>query len=274
MARVVFVGILNITPDSFSDGDKYVSSQAALQHAEQLLQDGAELIDIGAESTNPRSTPLTATEEIARLEPILPTIASTIGDQVISLDTYHPETVQWALDHGIHPIINDVSGLANPAMKQLIIDHKLTVIISHLPTSADGVPARAHTQDLIDNIEIVRDELLKTAQALEVAGVPTSHIILDPGIGFGKTMRLNWQLLEFAAQVPGYNIMLGYSRKRFLHTDRSTGREIPELISLKEQGGPAYETWLATQHKTIAHSIEVSNLSSDQTVFLRVHELV
>ncbi|HKX73544.1 MAG TPA: dihydropteroate synthase [Candidatus Saccharimonadales bacterium] len=212
---VKLVGILNITPDSFSDGGKFVDPAAALAQAEQLFKDGASLVDVGAESTRPGATPLTADEEWARLEPVLGELVRRYPGK-ISLDTYHPETAERALALG-DVIINDVTGMNNPAMVDVVARHRARCIVSHLPST--DVQA-AHYQQLIDDIEIVKNDLLAKLALLGDRGLPPENIILDPGIGFGKTSGLNGALLSFARLVPGHDVMVGYSRKRFLGEDR------------------------------------------------------
>jgi dihydropteroate synthase len=272
MADIRTVGILNITPDSFSDGGHFVDADAAVSHASELFASGAEFVDIGAESTNPSSKPMTAEQEIARLAPIISPLINTCGPDRFSLDTYHPQTLVWALEQGMRPILNDVSGLHDPAMADIVHNNNLRVIVSHLPKNARGIPTRAHTTDAIDDIDQVVAELLQTAEHLRHKGLPKTHIILDPGIGFGKTMRLNWQLLDIPSHIPGYDIMLGYSRKRFLHTTHH-GIEIPEAITLKQQGGEPYKIWLAQQHDHIRNHIATQNKASQQTIYLRLHIL-
>ena len=209
------VGILNITPDSFSDGGRFVEPSIALEHAAQLFKDGASIIDVGAESTRPGATPLTPDQEWLRLEPVLPRLMRHYPGK-ISLDTYHPQTADRALHYG-DVIINDVTGMNNPEMVAVVGVHKARVIISHLPGS--DVQA-AHAQKPVTSVQQVRDDLLAKAAELQAAGVPKQNIILDPGIGFGKTPELNVELLKFAKQVPDYKVMIGYSRKRFLGDHR------------------------------------------------------
>ncbi|MDB5175904.1 MAG: dihydropteroate synthase [Candidatus Saccharibacteria bacterium] len=209
------VGILNVTPDSFSDGGQYFAAEAAIRHAERLFSDGASLVDIGAESTRPGATPLTAQQEWERLEPVLADLLLRF-DGKLSLDTYHPENAQKALTMG-DIIINDVTGMTNPAMVAVIVQHKARCIISQL--AAGGVQA-AHTGTLIDDENIVLQALLAKRQLLASQGVDPSSIIFDPGIGFGKTPELNKRLLSFARLMPGHKVMIGYSRKRFLGEDR------------------------------------------------------
>lgn len=209
------VGILNITPDSFSDGGKFIDPSAALKHADQLFKDGASIVDVGAESTRPNAVALTPDEEWGRLKPVLKVLIPKYNDK-ISVDSFHPETIRRALELG--PIIvNDVTGLNNPAMMQLVIDQKPTVIISHLPGSDIQ---KAHQDVPVTTIEQVRQDLLAKAKVLEQEGMSREKIILDPGIGFGKTMELNAALLRFAEEVPGYQVMIGYSKKRFLGDNR------------------------------------------------------
>ena len=213
-------GILNFTPDSFFDGGKNFTAEAAVASAEELLENGANFIDVGAEATNPFVKPITYEEEIERLTLVLPTLLKKFPGKV-SLDTYHPETLGWALNFG-RPMLNDVSGLQSRQMIGLVSKHGLTCIVGHLPTGAKGIPVRAHDFK-IDDITTVVTELLQQAKNLQDAGVEQKNIVLDPNIGFGKSMRLNWQLLEFAKYVPDYKVMIGHSNKRFLGCDSETG---------------------------------------------------
>ncbi len=276
---VLFVGVLNITPDSFSDGGLYTSMEAAVEHAQALLETGATFVDVGAESTNPWAKPLSASQEIVRLRSILPKLAKKYGSDKLSLDTYHPETIAWAIEHGIRPIVNDVSGLHSSVMQHLVITHNLRVIISHLPSTATGSPVSAHSGSLVDDIDQVRDELLRMAQSLESNGLHHNNIILDPGIGFGKTMRLNWQLLEFPSCVPDYAVMVGYSRKRFLHTDPKQGKEVPAIMTLKanssrsEKDREVYSTWLRARHAEALDRLTRAAQHNHHSVYSRVHEV-
>jgi dihydropteroate synthase len=218
MNKPELVGILNITPDSFSDGDLYTDQTKAMEHAEQLRLDGAAYIDVGAESTRPGARPLTADEEWARLEPILPDLIAEFRGQV-SLDTYHPETVRRAALLGSF-FINDVTGFNNPEMIETAADLGLTCIVSHLPQHFGQDIQRAHKEKPIDSVDQVRDELLARREQMIGRGILKSRMILDPGIGFGKTRDINWKLLEFAKLVPDSSVMVGYSRKGFLGKDR------------------------------------------------------
>lgn len=208
---VQLVGILNVTPDSFSDGNLFLKPDKAIKQAEKLFQDGAALVDVGAESTRPHATALTSEQEWQRLEPVLKVLLKKFPGQ-LSLDTYHPETAERALNLGDF-VINDVTGMNNPKMISVVIRHHARCIISHLPSA--NIQA-AHKGKLLDDMQVIVNDLLAKAAILEAKGLPRSHIILDPGIGFGKTPELNQRLLEFGNKVPGYPVMIGYSRKRFL----------------------------------------------------------
>ncbi len=212
---VELVGILNITPDSFSDGGLFVDPAKALAHAVQLFAEGASLVDVGAESTNPWSSPLTAEQEWERLAPVLPQLIHKYPQQV-SLDTYHPETAEKASAMG-DVIINDITGLADLKMIDVIAAHKARCIVSQMPAAT---PKAAHTGELMADINQIVEDLKAKRTLLVSKGVPKENIILDPGIGFGKTPELNRQLLEFAKYIPDSPVMIGYSRKRFLGEDR------------------------------------------------------
>lgn len=210
------VGILNVTPDSFSDGGLYDSPASALRRAEQMFAEGAAMIDVGAESTRPKATPLTPNEEWTRLELVIPELLRRYPGK-ISLDTYHPETVRRAAQFGSF-WVNDITTFVNPAMIAAAAERHLPCVISHLPLGFKGDIQAAHAGPLLDDIKQLRDELVRQKAKLLEAGL--TDIILDPGIGFGKTPELNQQLLIFAESVPDEQVMIGYSRKRFLGDKR------------------------------------------------------
>jgi dihydropteroate synthase len=212
---VQLVGILNVTPDSFSDGNQFLEPEEAIKQAEKLFRDGAALVDIGAESTRPGAIKLTADQEWQRLEPVLKVLLKRFPGK-LSVDTYHPETAEQALSLG-DVIINDVTGMNNPAMVEVVARFRARCIVSQLPTPDTET---AHGGELINDQEIIKNDLLRKAKLLESKGLQSSQIILDPGIGFGKTAELNQKLLKFAQQLPDYQVMIGYSRKRFLGEHR------------------------------------------------------
>ncbi len=228
---VELIGILNVTPDSFSDGGKFLDPTKAVAQANKLFADGANIVDIGAEATNPFVEPISANEEWDRLKEVLPALMEQFPGR-LSLDTYHPQTAQKALDIG-PIIINDVTTFRDSKLIEVVARHKAKCIVSHMPLAATSIND-AHSNFHIDNGDQVKDELLAQRHKLLDAGLPPQNIILDPGIGFGKTMRLNWELLSFAKLFPTPQaIALGHSRKRFLATDEKTGKPLPEPEKLK-----------------------------------------
>jgi len=231
---VQLVGILNVTPDSFSDGGHFMEPGAALEHAAQLFADGAALVDIGAESTRPGAAPLTPDQEWQRLESILKELVKLYPGK-ISVDTYHAQTAEKALSIS-DVIINDITGLNDPAMAETVVRHDAHCIVGHMRGTD---PQAVHRGELIDDIQIVVADLLAKTGLLQEKGLPKSKIILDPGIGFGKTERLNRELLEFAQYIPDYPVMVGYSRKRFLGDKRM------ELATNLEAGRVAIDSGAA-----------------------------
>jgi dihydropteroate synthase len=210
-ARPVVMGILNVTPDSFSDGGRFFEPPAAIEHARRLAADGADIIDIGAESTRPYGgmRPVSAEEERGRLEPILPAVA-TIGIPV-SIDTYKAAVAAWALDAGAS-IVNDVWGLQrDPDMARVVAEHGAPVIIMHNRETAD--PA----------LDIVAEVTEFFSRSLEIAwdaGIGHNQIVLDPGIGFGKTAEQSITCLARLDAWRGFDLplLIGASRKRFIHS--------------------------------------------------------
>jgi dihydropteroate synthase len=204
------MGILNITPDSFSDGGRFFAPESALAQARRMVAEGADIIDIGAESTRPYgSQPIPAEEEIRRLQPILADVVS-FGIPV-SIDSMKSTVVAWALDHGA-AIANDVWGLQrDPNMAGLIAQRRCPVVIMHNRDRADP------------DIDIVADIAEFFARSIKIAtkaGISREHIALDPGIGFGKTQEQSMTALARLTQFNtfGLPILIGASRKRFIAT--------------------------------------------------------
>jgi dihydropteroate synthase len=207
--RPLVMGILNVTPDSFSDGGQFADPSAAISHARQMVADGADLIDIGAESTRPYGgmQPVVYTDEVSRLSPVLGTIVG-LG-RPCSIDTLKAKTAEWALDQGAS-ILNDVWGLqGDPDMAKLVARRGTSIVCMHNRTSVDP------------NIDIVADVLTFFGRTLEIAsqaGIARARIVLDPGIGFGKTPEQSITCIaHFAAfKSFGLPLLLGSSRKRFI----------------------------------------------------------
>src|SRR5579863_8556327 len=204
------MGVLNITPDSFSDGGRFLAPAGALLQAKRMVAEGADIIDIGAESTRPYgSQPITADEEIQRLRPILGDVAS-LGIPV-SIDSMKVVVVAWALDHGAD-VANDVWGLqGDPDMAKLIAERRCPVVIMHNRDRAD--PA-------IDVMTDIAEFFSRSLEIAEKAGIVRENIALDPGIGFGKTQEQSITALGRLSELDrfGLPLLVGASRKRFIAT--------------------------------------------------------
>ncbi len=225
-SQTYVMGILNITPDSFS-GDGLTESrdpvEAALAQAQRFAAAGAHLLDVGGESTRPGSAPVDAEEEKRRVLPVLEAVAAEI-DLPLSIDTYKAEVAAAALDAGAH-LINDVWGLqADPEMAALAAERGVPVILMHnrsTPKSAEvqqRLGGRYIGMQYHDLIEDIKRELLESVALAQKAGIPDTHIILDTGIGFGKTVEQNLELLNRGNEVRalGYPLLVGPSRKSFI----------------------------------------------------------
>jgi len=215
MSKVELVGILNLTPDSFS-GDGLTDYQRSIDQAEQMFKSGASSVDVGAESTRPGATPISAKEEWKRLSPVITNLAASHPAK-FSVDTHHPQTI-LKLHKEIGKFrLNDVTGLNSPEVLGLVIKLMLPVIISHFPSSlGQDIQAGHQQENKINSLSQVKNELLAKRRQLIDSGIDPSSIILDPGIGFGKTIDLNWRLLRFAEETPGIDVMIGYSKKSFM----------------------------------------------------------
>lgn len=210
LGRSLVMGILNVTPDSFSDGGQFIAPQSALAQAGRLIAEGADIVDVGAESTRPYGAqPVSAEQEMQRLQPVLGDVVA-LGTPV-SIDSMKSAVVAWALGAGA-AIANDVWGLQrDPDMARVVAEHKAAVIVMHNRDRAD--PA----------IDIIRDIEAFFARSLDIAaraGIPGSHILLDPGIGFGKTPEQSMTVLARLDELRefGLPLLIGASRKRFIST--------------------------------------------------------
>jgi dihydropteroate synthase len=207
-SRPLVMGILNLTPDSFSDGGLYSSVDAALKRAAAMAAEGADIIDVGAESTRPGAVPVPEADELARLEPVLGTLAQTL-DVPLSIDTYKARVAARAVELGA-VLVNDVWGLQNDsAMAETVAASEAAAIIMHNRVEKDAA------LDIISDIRRFFDLSLALAAK---AGIRESRIILDPGIGFGKTSRQNIEAIARLAELRNYGrpIVVGASRKSFL----------------------------------------------------------
>lgn len=213
-AETKIMGILNITPDSFSDGGKYLSPDRAVLRALQMQQEGAHLIDIGGESSRPGSLPVSTKEEIQRLQPVLKRLARRIQIP-ISVDTYKYDVASMALDEGA-VLINDIYALrGNKRMARLIARHKAGVVLMHMRGRPQTMQKNTRYQNLI--LEITT-HLKKAVDVALDAGISRSSLMIDPGFGFGKTIEQNRQILQRLREFSTMKlpILVGLSRKSFI----------------------------------------------------------
>ena len=232
------MGILNVTPDSFSDGGKHNSKAQAIAHAKQMIADGATVIDVGGESTRPGASVVEVEEEIRRVVPVVEALAEL--DVVISIDTSQPEVIQAAVAAGAH-IWNDVRALTRPNALETAAELNIPVIIMHMR----GEPTTMNGLDQYDNVTLdVMDELSqRVADALK-AGVKAENIMIDPGFGFAKNAKQNLKLLKEFHQLNqlGYPILSALSRKRFIGEalggadagQRAVGSVAGHLLSIQQ----------------------------------------
>ncbi len=220
--RTLLMGVLNVTPDSFSDGGRWADPEAAVAHARELIAQGADIIDIGGESTRPGAQRVDVDTEISRVLPVVRALLTDgtddgDGSAIISVDTIHAATAEAAIDAGAH-IINDVSGgLADPAMHGLIARTGVVYVCQHWrgdPETMDRLTD--YPGGVVTGVEA---ELRERLSELDAAGVDRSQVVLDPGLGFAKTHAQSWELLAATARLIadlGQPLLVGSSRKRFL----------------------------------------------------------
>lgn len=213
LAGGVLMGIVNVTPDSFSDGGKFLEPEVAIEHGLSLMVDGADIVDVGGESTRPGAEPVASDEEMAR---VLPVVEALAGRGVrVSIDTSKPEVAEQALARGAE-LVNDVTACRSERMTGLIADAGCGVILMHMK----GEPRHMHLDPSYEDVmEEVEDFLEERIEAVVAAGVDRSRVAIDPGIGFGKTKDHNLELLRGLGRLSRHApVVLGTSRKRFLGT--------------------------------------------------------
>jgi len=226
-ARTYVMGILNITPDSFSGDGLLVAPsglKACMDQARRFVTAGVDILDIGGESTRPGSQPVNAETENQRVIPVIQQIAAEFPAMLISIDTYKASVAEKALHAGAQ-IVNDVWGLrADPNLAQVIAHHHVPVILMHNRSKPANAQVQANLggryvgMEYIDLLRDINNELLESVDLALAAGIPAEHIILDPGIGFGKTVEQNLELLNRVDEIRklGYPVLLGPSRKSFI----------------------------------------------------------
>jgi len=210
------MGILNVTPDSFSDGGRYADINAALQRADEMIAEGADVIDIGGESTRPGSKRVSADDEISRVVPVIEAISKRL-DVPVSIDTSKSAVADAAVDAGAE-IINDISGLRfDEAIAEVAARRKTGLVLMHSRGEFETMHSQPPVEDIITEVE---KDLRRSISAAAAAGVAAEQIVLDIGIGFGKTLDQNLKLIaqldRLVNEFPGFPILVGASRKSFL----------------------------------------------------------
>lgn len=209
----LIMGVLNITPDSFSDGGRFLAHDDAVAQAQRLVAEGADIIDIGGESTRPGAEPVSLENELARVIPVIEALRSKI-DVPISIDTSKPEVMRAAAAAGAS-MLNDVNGFRADGAVEVAVELGLPVCVMHMKGEPRSMQLNPEYTDVVAE---VGDFLVERCERLEVAGMPRENIVIDPGFGFGKTLAHNLQLLnrlpELAAR--GYPVLVGMSRKSMI----------------------------------------------------------
>jgi len=210
---VSIMGIVNVTPDSFSDGGRFLDPDAALDQASELIAAGASVIDVGGESTRPGAAPVGEQEELDRVVPVIEAIASRF-DVTVSIDTRKPAVMRAAIDAGAH-WINDVEALRAPGALQIAAKLDVPVCLMHMQGTPGTMQQAPHYDDVVTDVETFLSERVR---ACDDAGISRSHIILDPGFGFGKTLAHNTALFRALPRLAslGFPLLVGVSRKRML----------------------------------------------------------
>ena len=227
------MGIVNVTPNSFSDGGRYFNLPRALEHARQMIRDGADIIDIGGESTRPGAEPVSADDELARVLPLVEALAA--ADIAVSVDTRKPEVMRQVIAAGA-AMINDVNAFRAPGALEIVAAADVGVCLMHMqgePRTMQAAPAYGNV------VSEVRDFLVERAEACVAAGIPRESVVLDPGYGFGKRLAHNLALVRdlsvFVAT--GYPVLMGVSRKSSL--GEITGRTVDQRLAASLAAGLA-----------------------------------
>ncbi|MFO7278283.1 MAG: dihydropteroate synthase [Pseudomonadota bacterium] len=226
LSRPVVMGILNVTPDSFSDGGRFFDPGVALEHALRMREEGAAIIDVGGESTRPGSEPVPAEEEIRRVVPVIRRLAAET-DAIISVDTSKPEVMRAAADAGAH-MINDVYGLRLPGALEAAAATDCAVCLMHMQGEPRTMQVNPTYEEVVTEVKAF---LLERVQACRDAGIDERRIVIDPGFGFGKTVEHNLELLRRLDELTatGWPVLAGLSRKSML--GRILGRPVEERLA-------------------------------------------
>lgn len=242
--RIVVVGVLNVTPDSFSDGGRYTDLDDAVEHALEMYSQGADLVDVGGESTRPGAQRVPAEEEIRRVRPVIERLAA--AGVPVSVDTYRARVAAAALEAGA-VVVNDVSGgLGDPDMVRVVRDADCPWLLMHWRGHSATMAELAVYDDVVKD---VCTELRARVDAAVGAGVDPSRLVIDPGLGFAKTGRHNWQLLAGldALTALGLPVLIGASRKSFLGTLLASPDATPRPVGEREDATTAITAYVAAR---------------------------
>ncbi len=237
--RPLVMGVVNVTPDSFSDGGAYLGTEAAVRHGLELVAEGADLLDIGGESTRPGATRPLVSEELARVVPVIEALAAE--GAVVSVDTMRAEVAEAALGAGA-VLVNDVSGgLADPDVLRVVAEHGAAYVAMHWRAHSDVMQQRASYGDVVRE---VRDELAVRVEAALAAGIAADRLAVDPGLGFAKTAEHNWELLRRLDELDdlGFPLLVGSSRKSFLGALLADADGVPRPVLDREDANVALTT--------------------------------
>ncbi|MGB9687463.1 dihydropteroate synthase [Thermogutta sp.] len=224
--RPLLMGILNVTPDSFSDGGRYLEPSAAIDRGLQLVEEGADIIDVGGESTRPGAQPVSPQEELRRVLPVITALAERVSVP-LSIDTSKAVVAREALAAGVQ-IVNDVTALrGDPQMLEVVAEFQPGLCLMHMRGTPQTMQQEAVYQDVAAE---VRGFLQERCAALEKAGIPREKLAIDPGLGFAKTPQHNWQIIGAIQRFRelGYPLVVGHSRKRFIR--EITGEEARSVM--------------------------------------------
>jgi dihydropteroate synthase len=244
------MGILNVTPDSFSDGGRFLEFDAAVAHGMQMAGQGADLVDVGGESTRPGASPVGTAEEISRVVPVVRALASS--GVVVSIDTSKAAVAEAAIDAGA-AVVNDVTALGDPAMRPLVAGSDVGLVVMHLLGTPRTMQADPQYEDVVTDVARFLEDRVEAARS---GGIDEARICVDPGIGFGKTLAHNLDLLTDGVArlaATGWPVLVGASRKSFI--DKAVGP-----IPVEDRDGPT----------GVVHAVAIASGAA----VIRVHNVV
>jgi dihydropteroate synthase len=213
--------VVNVTPDSFSDGGRFEDAESAIAHAHKLLEDGADILDVGGESTRPGAPAVSEEEELRRILPVV----RQLRDAPVSVDTRKPAVMRAALDFGAS-MINDIEALRAPGAIEAVVASKCAVCLMHMRGTPETMQQDPHYDDVVAEVKAYLDEAVRRAEA---GGIEASRIVVDPGFGFGKTVEHNLALLRNLSALSERPVLAGLSRKSTLR--KLTGRAVGERLA-------------------------------------------